>query len=149
MDSQKDLSHLTEVHAASFMKQRLVVLEQALLRNPAELRRILIHELFHFVWWRLGNNRRREWDAVLAAECETRARGELGWSAQSRKERLASDARIERNRQWREYICESFCDTAAWYFSRVASDEHTLAGRFSSKRRRWFATMLASRVLSI
>lgn len=138
-----------EVHAASFLPKRLIVLEGALLRNSAELRRVLIHELFHFVWWRLGNPNRHAWEQLLGAEFESNARGDLGWSAQSRKETLARRDREDRNNRWRDYVCESFCDTAAWFFARVPSSEHTLKPRFCAKRRAWFASILASGVLSI
>lgn len=138
-----------EVHAASFLPQRLIILERSLLEDPTELRRILVHELFHFVWRRLGNTRRREWDQLLVAESIAHARGDLGWSAQWRKEKLSAGDRIDRSRLWRDYVCEAFCDTAAWMFALAPSDEHTLARSFCFKRRCWFFNILASGGLSI
>jgi len=139
----------TEVHAASFLPRRLIVLDGALLDDPHELRRILIHELFHFVWWRLGNPKRREWEKILAAESRRNARGDLGWSAESRKQKLKTGDLRLRTPKWREYACESFCDTAAWYFAHSESSEYTLKPRFCARRRAWFDAILANRVLSI
>jgi hypothetical protein len=139
----------TEVHAATFLYQRVMIIENELLSHPAELRRIVTHELFHFVWWRLGNPLRRSWEQVLDFECGSHARGDLGWSAQWRKEALTEKDRLRRSRRWREYACEAFCDSAAWLFSAVPSDECTLAQRYRSKRQSWFRSLLAVRVLSI
>ena len=52
-------------------------------------------------------------------------------------------------RRWREYLCESFCDTAAWLYSGLPShEEFTLAPRFRRPRARWFADRFsASRLL--
>ena len=125
-----------EVHAASYVRKRRMVLDGALLKNPAELRRILIHELFHFVWVRLGNARRAGYQAVVRREMGERARGELGWSAEMRKQRLEGRA----GRCWREYVCESFCDTGAWMYAGVRRHgEYTLAMRFRRRRAVWFA----------
>ena len=43
------------IHATSFLPQRLIVFESELLKDWSELSRILVHELFHFAWVRLGN----------------------------------------------------------------------------------------------
>src|SRR5438477_4297266 len=72
----------TEVHAGSFLRQRRIVLDAALRSRPGELRRILTHELFHFVWLRLGNPRRRSYEELVARELTGRVKGELGWSAE-------------------------------------------------------------------
>ena len=127
------------VHAGTFLRERRMVLESALLGRGAELRRILIHELFHFVWMRLGNARRRDWASLLAAELANKARGELGWSAESRKIDLtAVDSRTGTLR-WREYVCESFCDTAAWRHAGLAKhEEYTLARRWRNGRVQYF-----------
>ena len=106
----------TEVHAGAFLRKREIVLDTALLADPVELGRILTHELYHFVWVRLGNRERRSYEELVAAECRRRVRGELGWSSQWRKESATARDRRERTRRWREYVCESFCDTAAWLF---------------------------------
>jgi hypothetical protein len=128
-----------EVHAASFLRERRMVLESALLDQTSELRRILIHELFHFVWMRLGNPRRKLWERVLLEEAQARARGELGWSAEWRKEALRSATQRGRRPLWRDYVCESFCDTAAWRYAGIARhDEFTLANRWKSRRSKHF-----------
>lgn len=138
------------VHAGSFLRRRRMVLDC----TPAEFPRILVHELFHFVWLRAGNRVRIAYEEVLAAEIRAAAGGELGWSAEWRKRALAPvDIRC-RTRRWREYCCESFCDSAAWLYAGVHQHgEFTLSARFSTRRRAWFhATFdatIAARGLSI
>ena len=67
-------------------------------------------------------------------------RGELGWSAEWRKDALGADDVAGRTRRWREYCCESFCDTAAWLYSGVERhEEFTLGERWRRGRRAWFA----------
>ncbi len=128
-----------EVHAASFLREGRIVLDSHLLHKPRELRRILLHEIFHFVWWKLGNPRRLAWEALLASEFNRRARGELGWSAELRKQSLSRGHLAARSRAWREYCCESFCDTAAsLYLGRRKHAEWTLAPTFREDRRAWF-----------
>jgi predicted SprT family Zn-dependent metalloprotease len=139
-----------QVHGGSFLRRREIVLDSSLARKPRELTRIFLHELFHFVWLRVGNERRRSWEQVLAREWAERARGELGWSAESRKGALeAADVR-RRSRRWREYACESFCDSAAWLYSGLGRhSEFTLASRFRRRRERWFRTALGGAAISI
>ena len=116
------------------MRERLMLLDPAL--RGAELRRIVVHELFHFVWLRLGNPKRREWETLLRLET---ARGELGWSAEWRKLELAPKDRARRTRRWREYACESFCDTAAWVYAGLKRhSEFTLSSRARARRAAWF-----------
>jgi hypothetical protein len=123
------------VHAATFIRRRLMLLERPLLNDHRELRRVLIHELFHFAWVRLSNTQRKEWEELLMAETSNQVKGELGWSAEWRKDELSAADRRNRTRLWREYACESFCDTAAWRYSRLAShDEFTLAQRWCARR---------------
>jgi hypothetical protein len=126
------------VHAGSFLRERRIAFDC----RPSEFPRIFVHEVFHFVWLRLGNPRRRSFEALLAAEHAAHARGDLGWSAEWRKQALRlSDVR-RRTRRWREYCCESFCDSAAWLFSgRRRHPEFTLSARFRARRRCWFAEM--------
>lgn len=132
------------VHGGSFPRQRRIVLDAALLHRPGELSRILVHELFHFVWLRLGNRVRRSFEALLVSEWERGARGELGWSSQRRKDALDLAGARERTRKWREYIAESFADTAAFLYSSCRRhEEYTLAPRFRARRRDWFAEQLA------
>jgi hypothetical protein len=128
-----------EVHAGSFLRKREIVLDAGLLASPRELARILIHELFHFVWLRLGNPGRRSYEALIAREIRERIPGELGWSAEWRKRRLTARDRSERTRRWREYVCESFCDTAGWLLGGGGRhEEFTLDRRCRTRRRRWF-----------
>ncbi|MCC6343304.1 MAG: hypothetical protein IT166_13950 [Bryobacterales bacterium] len=128
----------TPVHAASFLTARRMVLDSGLLGNQRELRRILIHEVFHFAWVRLGNPRRLDWERLVGREVASHARGELGWSAESRKVRLTSGDVGNRTPGWRQYICESFCDTAAWMFTPGDHEEFTLSSRYRRKRGTWF-----------
>jgi hypothetical protein len=120
------------VHAGTFLRKRTIVMDAELIRDPAEFQRILIHELFHFVWVRLGNPRRRAWQNLIETELNRFAPGELGWSAEWRKQ-----AGKRSGRAWRDYLAESFCDTAAWFYTRQDHGEFTLAKRFRARRARW------------
>ena len=131
-----------EVHAASFLTERRLVLDSELLCYPSELRRILLHELFHFVWRRLGNPKRFAWEELLRREYKEKAKGELGWSAQWRKQAMHSTDIDNRTLRWRQYVCESFCDTAAWLWASPDA-EHTLATRFRNRRKLWFEGIAA------
>lgn len=129
----------TSVHAGTFLRKREIVLDSDLLGRPGELTRIVAHEIFHFVWLRSGNTIRRSFEELLGEEMRQGARGELGWSAEMRKQALSTRDRRDRTRRWREYSCESFCDSAAWLFAGAARhDEFTLAERFRRGRREWF-----------
>jgi hypothetical protein len=125
------------VHAGSEIRRREMVLDSELLKDPSELARIFVHEVHHFVWVRLGNLRRRFYEGVIAIEMRERARGELGWSAQVLKNELTPDDPVRRTRKWRDYACESFCDTAAWmYATATEHEEWTLApGRRQNRAR--------------
>ena len=133
--------------AATFIPQRLILLDQEVLEKQGEFERILIHEIFHFVWVRLSNQARRDWGSVLAAE---NAPGELGWSAERRKLTLSkSDARF-RSAKWRHYSRESFCDSAAWMFSGLGRhEEFTLPAAARRVRKAWFQRNIASRDVHI
>jgi hypothetical protein len=132
------------VHAASSIRHRQMIFDQELRRNPAELSRILVHELFHFAWVRLSNDTRRSWGALVEVEMARRARGELGWSAEWRKQLLVATSGSAPGRRWSEYACESFCDTAAWLYAGAGEHaEFTLAARWSEARRAWFAALEA------
>jgi hypothetical protein len=124
-------------HAATYLRRRLIVLDRALLRQRREQRRILLHELFHFVWVRLGNPRRLAWESLLREEWRKGARGEAGWSAEWRKRELSARDVAARTRRWREYCCESFCDTAAAIYTGETG-ENTLAARWRPGRAGWF-----------
>jgi hypothetical protein len=136
----------TPVHAAAYIRARRLVLETALMRQPGKLRWILAHELFHFVWTRLGNVAREEYRSMLLSERKAGARGELGESAAFRKQRLPEGRNgVVATEAWRDYVCESFCDTAAWlYAGRCDSAAGTLAKRWRSERRRWFLVTFAA-----
>ncbi len=130
----------TQIHAASFIRDRHIVLDTYLLDRPRLLRLILVHEIFHFVWPRLGNQSRRAYADIIRKEAKRGARGELGESANVGKIALQIAAdRTSADLRRREYICESFCDTAAWLYAGVsAHTEFTLATRWRIPRREWF-----------
>jgi len=129
--------------AATHIPRRRILLDAGLLSEPGEFERILVHEIFHFAWVRLSNQTRLSWEELLANELAQRARGELGWSAEWRKHKLKhSDIRL-RTPGWRRYVCESFCDTAAWRFAGLRRhSEFTLLGASRGIRRSWFASHL-------
>jgi hypothetical protein len=138
------------VHAGAFIRERRIAFDAELAADPQEFARIFVHEIFHFVWLRLGNPRRWSYGALLREEMRGRARGELGWSAEWRKRALTGNDGRRRTRRWREYVCESFCDTAAWMFSGVpVHREYTLARRFCERRRKWFQESHVSDRISI
>ena len=139
-----------EVHAGSFLRRRVIVLDSELKCHPVDLERILLHEIWHFAWLRLGNARRRSWEECLLEEMRLGAAGELGWSAQWRKEALRNADRRLRTRRWREYACESFCDTGAWLLgSARRHGEFTLARALRAKRRKWFQEAVLNRPLPL
>ena len=125
--------------AATSIPRRLILLDAEVLAHRGEFERILVHELFHFAWVRLSNEKRWSWEQVLRQEFTSRTPGELGWSAEWRKAKLdRSDAR-RRTPRWRRYACESFCDTAAWLYAGLrAHDEFTLPKSARRPRRSWF-----------
>jgi len=136
------------VHAGSFIRERKIILDSELLVHAPELMRILTHELFHFVWRRLDNATRQSWDALARGQLGWP--GELGWSAEWRKQSLKSADSASGTRRWREYLCESFCDSAAWYFSgRQRHPEYTLPTKLRRGRRQWFARLLLERKLPL
>jgi hypothetical protein len=130
----------TPVYAASFIRERRIILEAQLFTNEQLLRLVLAHELFHFVWPRLGNPTRASFANLLAAELKGSARGELGESAAVSKEiLLASPANRRQDRRFLHYLCEAFCDTGAFLFAGVRVSAHfTLAPRWIVRRTAWF-----------
>jgi len=133
--------------AATHIPRRVILLDAGLLDQPGEFERILVHEIFHFAWVRLSNRTRRSWEGVLAAELAGRAPGEIcgeiGWSSEWRKAKLRRADVRGRKPAWRRYVCESFCDTAAWLCAGLRRhDEYTLAAGPRRVRRRWFAEHL-------
>ena len=133
------------VHAGAFLRERRIAFDC----TAREFRRILVHELFHFVWWKAGNPVRRSFEDLLAEEWRSGARGELGWSAEWRKRTLRRADVRARTRRWREYCCESFCDTAAWLLAAGRHPEFTLDGKSRPARRAWFHSFLKSGRLQI
>lgn len=130
-----------EVHAASWARRRLVVLDEALAGSEDELTRIAAHELFHFVWLRMNNGQRRAWGELLAAE---RTQGELGWSSEWRRRELRGDDARSNTRRWREYVSESFSDTGAWVATGLPGDQEVKPGRRWMAARERFFTELKS-----
>jgi hypothetical protein len=134
------------VHAGSFLRARRILFDCA----AAEFPRIFVHEVFHFVWLRAGNPRRSDYEQLLRDEARVGARGELGWSSEWRKRKLTATDRNSGTRRWREYACESFCDTAAWLYSGTGEhEEFTLSNRFRSRRVKWFQDAFGNGPLSI
>ncbi len=126
-------------HASSSIRRRVVFLDSGVFVRRGEFERILLHEVFHFVWLRLSNVRRREWEDLLRAEITAGTAGELGWSAEWRKNALFRSSPRRRDPRWRRYACESFCDTGAWVFAGIrVHDEFTLGKRGQNRRRGWF-----------
>ncbi|MDQ2776989.1 MAG: hypothetical protein M3Y57_19020 [Acidobacteriota bacterium] len=124
----------TQVYAASFIRDREIVLETTLLADEAVFKLIFAHEIFHFVWAGVGNGLRHSFEALLRYERRRHARGELGESSAVKKPHCEASFR-----RWKDYVCESFCDTGAWLYSGVNDqDVFTLAERWRKKRADWF-----------
>ena len=135
------------VHAASFLRKRLIVLEWELLGNISQLRLILTHELFHFVWVRLSNAQRWNYRDLVYAELWNRARGEIGESAAVAKKSISGERLAKGSVRFKDYLCESFCDTAAFLFSGVPShSSFKLAQRWRKQRTAWFGEIHQFRV---
>ena len=124
------------VYAASFIRERRIVLETSLLDRPGLFSAILVHELFHFVWSRLGNTRRISFTQLLLEEQAGGARGGLGESSHvARSPTLPAKASA-----WKNYVCECYCDTAAFLRTGIiVGTEQPLAKRWLLRRQRWFA----------
>ena len=138
------------VHAGSFLRKRKIVLDTSLLASPVDLARIFLHEIYHFVWLRLGNATRLSFEGLLIEEIGKGAPGELGWSAELRKQALRPGDWRRRTRRWREYVSESFCDTAAWLYSDARRNvEFTLPQAFRRQRRKWFRHAEALKRISV
>ncbi len=138
------------VYAGAFLSKRRIVLEEQMLRTPRVLERIFIHEVFHFVWTRLGNPLRKKFELLVLAEIEGGTRGDLGWSAESLKNGLTAADRRLRTRKWKYYLCEAFCDTAGWFFGSTRRyAEMTLDKPGRATRRCWFREHVQKRCFSI
>jgi len=136
--------------AATHIPRRFILLDRAVLGHAGDFERILVHEIFHFVWVRLSNAKRRSWESLLARECLEKAKGELGWSSEWRKDELSRADIRARTLAWRHYSCEIFCDTAAWLYAGLARhEEFTLARAARSPRRSWFREYIECGPVSI
>ena len=138
------------VYAGSFLRKRRIVLDEHMRKTPRLLERIFIHEVFHFIWSRLSVPVRESYEALIDREIERGATGELGWSAESMKLKLQDGDREERNRRWKDYLCESFCDSGGWCFGSAKQyAENTLPREYRALRRQWLRANLLDRSLSI
>jgi hypothetical protein len=138
------------VYAGCFLRKRQIVLDDGMLRTPRVLERIFVHEVFHFVWSRLGTPLRDSWHQLIESEVVRGARGDLGWSAESMKLSVSDEDRSTRSRRWKDYVCEAFCDTAGWYFgSANRYAEMTLGPEERSGRRAWFREHIGRRPLAV
>jgi len=135
-------------YASTSIPGREIALDPELRRTPREHIRILLHEYFHFAWVRLGNQKRWAWEQYLAEEWRAGARGEAGWSAEWRKKELTAKDVAARTKRWREYCCESFCDTGAWIQSGV-DKENTLSAAHQLNRALWFTKQFGETPLRI
>ena len=121
-----------------------------MLRTPRVLERIFVHEVFHFVWSKLNHATRRSWDSLIRAEMENGVRGEFAWSAELAKQRVTPDSMANHTRRWKDYLCESFCDTAAYCFGNtLPHSEMTLDSFTRRSRRAWVSAHLTERSLPI
>ena len=137
----------TAVHAASFLRDRRIILDRALLRNTAERDRILLHEIFHFVWWKLIERHRREYQEMIECEQARFVPGEMGWSAQWRKEALRDVDGAIGTRRFHEYLCESFCDSAAAHVLQLRNHpEITLPASARRVRTLWMRKWMEASV---
>ena len=165
--------HREHTHAVSFIRERYIVLDAGLFRRRVELGRILYHELCHFIWPRLGNPKRRRFAALIGREFREQVRGELGYSSEYRKARLSAHTGVPDRRtagwggesagrgarkkspatpssrplQWRDYVCESFCDTGSFVLlgreRRKRHSEYTLSQTARKRRSRiWSQVVL-------
>lgn len=125
--------------AASSIPRRVILLDAEVLRSTGDFERILFHEIFHFAWTRCSNATRLSWEQLLESELRAGVRGELGWSSEWRKARLTRRDRSRRTPRWRRYVCESFCDSAAWLFAGLARHaEFTLPAVWRRRRKACF-----------
>jgi len=121
-----------------------------MVKTPRVLERIFVHEVFHFVWSRLPKKLRESYGGLITQEFQREVKGELGWSAESMKLDLALEDMADGSRRWKDYLCESFCDTAGWmYGSASRYTEMTLDRGSRDLRREWVAEHLEGRALSV
>src|SRR3989442_13145758 len=83
-------------HAGACLRSRRILFDC----TRAEFPRIFVHEVAHFIWGRLGNPLRWNYEDLLRREFDARARGGLGWSAGWRETGLPRVDRNRRSRPW-------------------------------------------------
>jgi hypothetical protein len=111
------------------------VLDEVLLDHAPNLIAIFTHEVFHFVWRRLPNPERAAWSELLASEIAPRHPG------LSSRLRHAEYLARPNARNWRNYICEAFCDSSA---ALGASNN-----QISKSRRDWLQSLVRRRKLPV
>lgn len=142
--------HGFALDGCSFIRERRIVLASYLRDKKAEHDRVLLHELFHFVWVRLGNPARREYERIIRAEYQAGVGGELGWPSLEAKTRLRTGPKDRNDPLWRDYLCESFCDSAAWLMlERPRSNNVTLPPRSRQPRVRWLERLFQSNAIHL
>jgi len=121
----------TQVHAASFIPRREIVLDSDLLAHAPDFVNIVTHEIYHFVWSRLPNSERKAWADLLSNEKRPTHTG------------LSSRIRFKPygQQQSKDYICEAFCDTAA-----ALTNPNQ---KISLQRRRYFSHLYEKRRLPV
>ncbi|MBI4465463.1 MAG: hypothetical protein HY647_12220 [Acidobacteria bacterium] len=141
----------THTHAVSYIVEQYVILEESLFSSRVELGRILYHELCHFLWPRLGNPKRQEFAALLEREFHRGTRGELGYSSEWRKQKMGTTDGVQLQEVrsqllWRDYVCESFCDTGSFVLlgseRRATHSEYTLSSAARKRRVRLWARLV-------
>ncbi|MBC7928324.1 MAG: hypothetical protein H7039_22005 [Bryobacteraceae bacterium] len=138
------------VYAGCFLRKRRIVLDQQMVKTPRVLERIFVHEVFHFVWSRLARDLRESYELMILSEIQASTRGELGWSAESLKIKLSAQEIATRNRKWKDYLCESFCDTGGWlYGTATRYSEMTLDRASRDLRRAWIRENIETRPITI
>jgi hypothetical protein len=106
------------------------------------------------VWWKLARARRAEYEALIRDEVARDIPGEMGWSSEWRKRELRRQDWLGNARPLREYLCESFCDTAAaCLVGLTRHDEMTLPRHARIRRQvlvlKWMEESLAAGGLKI
>ena len=99
-----------------------------MLRTPRVLERIFVHEVFHFVWSKLGNRLRASYQELVLDELGCDAR-RTRLVRRSMKLQLAKSDLEGRTRRWKDYLCESFCDTAGWLYGSARQYSEMTLGR--------------------
>ena len=124
-----------EIFAASFLARREIVFALELLDDASALVEVFAHEIYHFVWRRLGNVERANWAALLGGEAVPK---HAGLSSQLRFETFQNSGK---DRHWKDYVCEAFCDTAG-----ALTRSHA---KISPQREQWFERLKKRRRLFV